>query len=286
MSLGRSEVAAMLGACHFKGFSGDHLEFCTVAHELGYAWTELKYEPRLDQRYMLTSSSRDVRDFVGTVGMRLSVHASYDDPINIGSPDPGIRSMSVKACQESLDYASAVGAEYMTVHGGHLLPGEDVEGEFDRLKERSIDALGALVARAGQAGVTVCIENRNNFNRDKIRFPVTIEDLLVCATSIGERVAFTVDSGHANSTGMALPGFISLLGPSKVALTHLHDNDGTADQHLVPGDGEIDFKGFVAGWLSSGWKFPLLFELLSIDAFRVARKRMLDLFETVGREAG
>ena len=42
---------------------------------------------------------------------------------------------------------------------------------------------------------------------------------------------------------------------------HLHDNDGSEDQHLIPGEGKIDWRRVVAGLRAAGYSGPLTMEV-------------------------
>jgi hypothetical protein len=66
-----------------------------------------------------------------------------------------------------------------------------------------------------------------------------------CLTYVFDRVAspnlgFCYDAGHRNCKEPDID-LLSLFGDKLVAL-HLHDNDGTGDQHRVPFEGKIDWK--------------------------------------------
>lgn len=56
--------------------------------------------------------------------------------------------------------------------------------------------------------------------------------------------AFCLDSGHTHTVASmgqpTVPEFIRLFG-SRIRLVHLHDNDGLLDQHLIPGQGTINW---------------------------------------------
>ena len=74
-----------------------------------------------------------------------------------------------------------------------------------------------------------------------------------------EQVRFTLDTGHANICGCL---FEMLDGVhDRLAFTHLHDNNSVTDQHLVPGNGTIDWQGFVHYLNRCGCTGPLDFEL-------------------------
>ena len=57
------------------------------------------------------------------------------------------------------------------------------------------------------------------------------------------RIGFNLDVGHAHITGNLARFIDELRGQWRY--THLHDNSGSADEHLVPGKGTVDWPGFV-----------------------------------------
>ena len=59
------------------------------------------------------------------------------------------------------------------------------------------------------------------------------------------RAAICLDVGHAHaSSRVPVAEWLHILGP-QIAHLHVHDNDRSFDQHLLPGDGNI---GFPALW--------------------------------------
>jgi sugar phosphate isomerase/epimerase len=70
----------------------------------------------------------------------------------------------------------------------------------------------------------------------------TTPEHLVTILDLGhlDNVGVCLDLGHANMT-VGIPDAVSVLGPRIVSL-HVHDNHGTRDEHLWPGDGTIDWK--------------------------------------------
>jgi sugar phosphate isomerase/epimerase len=56
------------------------------------------------------------------------------------------------------------------------------------------------------------------------------------------RVSACLDIGHAHCySNTPVLNWIEKLG-TRIAYVHLHDNDGTGDQHLPIGEGNIPFK--------------------------------------------
>lgn len=57
------------------------------------------------------------------------------------------------------------------------------------------------------------------------------------------RLGFCYDSGHENCYAKGT-GLLSLYGDKLMAL-NLHENDGTDDQHRIPGKGTINWDSIV-----------------------------------------
>ena len=55
------------------------------------------------------------------------------------------------------------------------------------------------------------------------------------------------------------PAFATL--KDRVASTHVHDNAGEKDDHLMPYDGGIDWEGTIRDFRTADGKRPVLFEL-------------------------
>jgi sugar phosphate isomerase/epimerase len=51
--------------------------------------------------------------------------------------------------------------------------------------------------------------------------------------------AFTIN--HANLVPEGIDGFLDAFGASRIGLIRLADNNGDKEEHLLPGEGNIDF---------------------------------------------
>ena len=74
-----------------------------------------------------------------------------------------------------------------------------------------------------------------------------------------DELGFCFDSGHAHITGELeiLERYLD-----RLTLTHLHDNQGRLDEHLLPGQGTINWKPII----SSLKKNPNL-QIINIEVF-------------------
>lgn len=127
-----------------------------------------------------------------------------------------------------LDFAAATGAGVLVLH----LPLREtgcMAGDLDHSR-RMIES---LLPDCRRAGVVPAIENLRA-NR---------EFLQTLLEAFGpSALGFCYDSGHAHLH--KVPDLVKAFSHRLVA-THLHDNDGTADQHRLPGEGRCDW-GMIA----------------------------------------
>jgi len=108
--------------------------------------------------------------------------------------------------------------------------------EADEMLARNLEELLAVAERKG---TVIAIEN----GFQAIDLPETISRYMELLAS--DNLGCCLDVAHANviaaRSGRDITEYISLLLPH-IAVCHLHDNDGTADQHLLPGRGSLDWQ--------------------------------------------
>lgn len=105
-----------------------------------------------------------------------------------------------------------------------------VKEEEKNERERGIRRLETVVVYAKEQGIKIAFENINE-----------PEFLMAVMEYFQEsHVGFCYDSGHE---ACHTPGveFLPILG-ERLFCTHLHDNDGVGDLHLLPFDGVLDFE--------------------------------------------
>jgi sugar phosphate isomerase/epimerase len=163
-------------------------------------------------------------------GLRTTIHAPFLD-LNPGALDPAIREVTRQRFHLVFRAAEQLKPRVIVFHPGYdeLRYGGS---RIDWLKN-SIDFWSEFVPRARETGCTIAMENI--FEKE----PSTLRGLLEAIDDPYFRHCF--DVGHWNMfTTVALNEWFSELGPF-IAECHVHDNNGSADEHLPPGEGKIDF---------------------------------------------
>ena len=155
-----------------------------------------------------------------------------------------------------------VGARYMALHP--LMPfsieEQPDEGAFFGI---NYDYYRRLAHVAEEEGVIICLENM-----PMPRFPLArtgaILDFVRDIASPALRVC--LDTGHALVCGESLADAVRTIGPEFLRILHVHDNDGTADQHRDPGDGIGDWPAFAAALHETGCTAPINLEVHALPS--------------------
>ncbi|MBS7288223.1 MAG: sugar phosphate isomerase/epimerase [Candidatus Freyarchaeota archaeon] len=191
--------------------------------------------------------------------------------MNIASLCDYTHRSSLRAVKRSVELASRLNALYLTLHCGSFSR-DYPPSIFSRAWERSRRSVVKLGEYASELGVTLGLENKEKAKDRSIL--VSPQEFASFMRELGEGVGVVYDVGHANTWGLTAKdhiNFISSLSGRLVAF-HVHDNDGTADQHLAIGEGKIDFGALIPHMRS--WGVPVTLEVHSLDGLLKSKIRL------------
>jgi sugar phosphate isomerase/epimerase len=159
-----------------------------------------------------------IRRWLADFGLTLlDLHASAGREKKWYSSREYEREAGVELVRNRIDMTATLGSDVIVMH----IPGEP---GCDPLR-RSLDELEGF---ARERGVRIAIEN-GNF--EAIGEVLTQRD--------PDYVGLCYDSGHGNIDGPGLDGLEAL--KARLIAIHLHDNDGTGDQHNLPMTGTVNW---------------------------------------------
>jgi len=146
----------------------------------------------------------------------------------------------------SLEIAGALGAKYIVLHPV-CRDGEAVIDDAEAFIRRNADAVRPWLDKAKECGVVILSENLLwGASRD----PRIIARLVREVDS--EWFGWCYDTGHANCFGLR-PEILEECVVAPLSL-HLQDNHGEFDdEHLIPGDGTIDWDALVRSLKAVGY---------------------------------
>ena len=191
--------------------------------------------------------------------------------INITEPVKSKRIPMMDEIKRALEIAELVPFQYFIQHFG--VTGQ----EYD---ERSIDAaftaLEEISLFARQRGVEVLLENIPNAHSGAERLLMFLN-----VTHLPLNICFDTGHAHLNEGVETAYGMLR----EHVRSVHVHDNNGTDDDHLFPGSegGTIDWPRAMHALRSQPDAYPLLLELREVPDMGLpfdAVKRVFDKLES------
>jgi sugar phosphate isomerase/epimerase len=169
-------------------------------------------------------------------------------PISICDPERIRRLDAVDEVKRALEVAERIPFRYLVQHMGHgrqMADQQRIDAAFSSLER--------LVIFAKQLGVTIALENTPG----ELGAPASLQRFIAETHLHDVRLCF--DIGHAHiDTGVA-PSFEAM--HDRIVTTHLHDNHGDKDEHLLPYEGTIDWDAALAGMARASQPLPLVLEL-------------------------
>ena len=157
--------------------------------------------------------------------------------------------------------AGYLGAKCFVIHA--IMPyGMNSPENPERMRDLNASFMGRLAEEAKEYGVDhICVENLP-FPQLPINHPDQCLDFVKRMNRETNSDIFKVclDTGHANFCGTDPADAVRLLGKEYLGALHVHDNNGKADQHYIPGKGTIDWRAFSDALEEIGFEGALSFE--------------------------
>jgi sugar phosphate isomerase/epimerase len=166
--------------------------------------------------------------------------------------DAAGRKEAVDETRAAVGAARDLGCSMIVLHLG-LPRGQSIPvGDNDaRALSRSLEPIAEACT---SAGVRLALEVIPN----DLAVPTALLDWLDGDLELGD-AAVCLDVGHAHLVGGS-PEAVEILS-GHVITTHIHDNTGASDDHLVPFAGTIDWPATMTALFKIGYAGPLVFEL-------------------------
>ena len=224
----------------------------------------------------------DLQQWLAEAGLALhSVHAPVNEslsggrwgaPLTLASADPDVRAHAVDEAVQALQVARRIPFKVLVTHLG--TPRSQQPEPSDNSRDgarRSIEELHRLAEPLGVRIAVEIIPNELSRAPSLVHF---VEEVLDVAG-----VGICLDFGHAHLDG-DLVDAVETVSEHLIA-THVHDNRGRTDDHLVPFEGTIDWPAALTAVQKVGYDGTLMLEIAArgseketLQRARGARQRM------------
>jgi len=209
--------------------------------------------------YSSTEAIRDLSNWLQERGIELhSLHSPTQrdtagrheggTPISISDGERVRRLDAVDEVKRAIDVAERIPIKYLVQHLGSSRQSAD-----PRFIDAAFNSLEHLAIFAKQRGVTIALENTPN----ELGAPQTLLNFIK-ETHLHD-LRFCFDTGHANIEG-GIPAAFELMR-ERVVTTHIHDNHGEDDEHLLPYEGKIDWDATLQLFVDAPHNLPIVLEL-------------------------
>ena len=153
-------------------------------------------------------------------------------PLNIAGGERKDRVEAMDEIKRAIESAEILPFRYLNLHIG--LAGDFFE---EQKFEHALSSVEHLRAFARPLGVRLLLENIPG----ELATPVRLAELIRALHY--DDIGICLDLGHAHITTGVRDALATL--SARIVSVHAHDNHGMKDEHLWPGDGNIDFPATV-----------------------------------------
>jgi len=186
----------------------------------------------LDLDQFSQADFRETAERLNGHGLSVTFHAPFMD-LRPGAIDPLIRQVTVERLRRVFDLIPWFRPRSVVCHPSFDEKYYVSAGEKQWL-ENSIDTWRQMLDMVRGTETIIALENIYERN------PQPLRQLLDALAS--PQIRFCFDTGHANAFGNAtVAEWVESLG-DYFGEIHLHDNHGTADEHLPVGEGTFPFR--------------------------------------------
>jgi sugar phosphate isomerase/epimerase len=221
-----------------------------------------------------------LRDWLKELGLRLhGIHAPIMDRFGVegaigystAAGDHAARQAAVREAAAAIEVARQIPAEVLVLHLG--TPAAKSPSS-DNVRAAAVRSAEEICTLAEPAGLRVALEVIPN----ELSSASALVDILERDFE-GTRVGICLDFGHAHIMGDVADAIETTA--EHLITTHVHDNRGRSDDHLVPYQGTIDWPRALMSMQKIGYDGTYLMELAGagdpgavLEEARRARQRI------------
>jgi len=222
-----------------------------------------------DLKQLLPDIKEEFKKTMPSYNLDISVHAPFND-LNIAALNLQLRTLAIDYIKETITTADKLDIKLISLHPGHLCP----SGVYavDKVKEANLKSLHEIDEFASNYNITLALEN----------MPVKHWTLGNTATEILSMISNTdigmcFDVGHAFILG-EVDNFLNNI--DHIKNVHVHDNNGRRDEHLVLGEGAIDYP-YIIKTMALKYSSSIIIESNNIEEGIKSKKYLQTLINSV-----
>jgi len=217
-----------------------------------------------DEEKANTGSLDDLPKIVRDSGLEIdNIHIPFKEAHLLSSENPSERKKMVDLHKQWIDDCSKHNIGKLVFHTCPDCPNPPAPTKL------LLDSVEEILKVAESAKVILAAENTRK--SDYVDFILEKFD--------SDYLRFCYDSGH-DFIWNSRPTDILKKWGHKLAATHLHDNKGSDDDHMLPFTGKIDWRKIISNW-PKDYKGVLMLEVLGDDKLQSAESFLSAAFKSI-----
>ncbi len=206
----------------------DYSRYLEKAKEIGFDILEISAGNLLDMsREELTALRRQAERLGIEITSNIGPAKCYD----VGSCDPAVRERGILYLSDIMERMTVIGSDTLVGVMYTYWPNDFSDLDKPAIRGRGVESLKVLGERAGELGVTMCLEVVNRFETHILN--TAAEGVDFCRDVNCPAVRLLLDTFHMNIEEDNLADAIRTAGP---LLAHLHVGEGN---RKLPGQGHL-----------------------------------------------
>lgn len=202
-------------------------------------------------------------EIINKNGLELTqAHAPFP---SFSKDHPEVLDYAIGVYKRNIEFCQYAKIRNLVIHGISYSLNDDINTK-ETIDKLNFKLYSSLIPVLKDTDVTVCLENLFSSNNG-VCYQGHCSDPYAGAKEIDELNALAgkecfglcLDTGHANLLHHDLRTFIAVYG-KRIKALHIHDNNGSGDEHEAPLTGTINWNHFCSALKEVGYEGDLSFE--------------------------
>lgn len=215
----------------------------------GFDWISLSGSDYAQLAYLTVAGRDEIISICSENNLLVdSIHAPLGDNIDISHTDSDVREYGVHLFKQAIHACTEIGCSMLVIHLCNRFPDDEFGGRMVAVR----DSLEEIIPYARHKNITIAIENLIKSSTLQLFERVLAEHNV---TGVG----VCLDTSHANIVGN-LYSLLEKYG-DRIIATHISDNKGLLDDHMLPFEGTLDWNKFTQHFAKIPYKEKFLLEV-------------------------
>jgi sugar phosphate isomerase/epimerase len=193
-----------------------------------------------------------IRELAARRGVQIGIHTL--SAVNMAEITPVMHAAVDEYVRQNFDLAAALGCGYVICHGGYHFSG-DKEARLTTAIER----MRLATRLAEERGIDIYFENHNREPAEaEIHYlPRDVAETRRFFDAISSpRFRWAFNVAHSYLVPDGPDGFLAAFGAARIGQVRLNDSRARFEEHLIPGEGVVDFRRIFARLAALGYTGP------------------------------